>query len=384
MSDKNHIAALHQNFIELLERIYGCFDREKNKFESTSNSKIARDLFYSDSQFSRLINGTASEGEFGRAVRNVQRSLELMKAKEHSNEVVVEVKKNPLNKLLLALVAALVLGGLYLVYKYTPVMPAENDVVSTSDSRYDMLKWSFENHYINPYVKLKELPDDCYYPCYKYQGKWTLKQEYKIPFFRERNGFHYVAKEATMYTNCLQTGDTQNGEAFEGYEYQKHEIWYDVRELPIDSFLVEAGSTKVRPEYNNSRMEDDQNFVKIAYIHTFFRSEYQIDSLGIHRQGKVIGRDIEFVEQTALLDGLGDAKLVSDVKSEMNAIAQNRLEDFSKPISCDPGKLPRADFHAIDEGDELEFNCQFSTGRFLVDYKKTYVLDYQYINNVCR
>ena len=68
---------LHKNLIKQLIKRYGKFNEVNNKFESTSNSKIARDLFYSDSQFSRLINNKASEGEFKRALGNIERLLDL-------------------------------------------------------------------------------------------------------------------------------------------------------------------------------------------------------------------------------------------------------------------------------------------------------------------
>ncbi|WP_224485389.1 hypothetical protein [Robertkochia aurantiaca] len=384
MNGNDSITPLHLKFIELLEHLYGSFDKEKNKFESTSNSKIARDLFYSDSQFSRLINGTASEGEFKRAIRNVERSLELRNYKSAEGPAPAVQTKTGQPVFLWILTFLFAAATMYLAYVYFSAENTSTVEVAETDTRYEMLQWSYENKYINPYVKLRELPDDCYYPCYKYQGRWSLKKQYKIPFFRERNGFHYVAREATMYSNCLVADRNEEGEAFEGYEYQKHEIWYDKREMPIDSFLVTAGSTKIRPEYTNAELEEDDNFVKIAYVHTFFRGEYTIDSSGVHRSGKVIGRDIEFVPEETLQASLSSEELMGELIDEVNAIAQNRLEDFSKPISCNPAKLPREDFHQISEGDELNFSCQFSTGRFLVDYNKSYELDYQYITNVCR
>ena len=246
-----------------------------------------------------------------------------------------------------------------------------------------MLEWSFENKYIKPYTKLKELPADCNYPCYKYQGKWTLKNEYRIPFFRERNGFHYVAKDAVMYARCMDESSA-DGTLFEGYEYQLHEIWYDKREFPIDSFLVEGNTTRTRKAYNNANLEENENFVKIAYVHTFFRNQFSIDSTLINRKGKAIGRDIEFLDEKMLRDKVGSEKLVDELKSEINSIAKNRLEDFSKPISCEPTDVPNIDFNYIEEDDELSFKCQFTTGRFLVDYEKVFVLEDQYINNICR
>lgn len=246
-----------------------------------------------------------------------------------------------------------------------------------------MLRWGFENNYVKPYVRLKELPEDCYYPCYKYQGKWKLKEEYKIPFFRERNGFHYVAKEVVMYARCMDERDDR-GESFEGYEYQKHEIWYDKREVPIDSFLTKDTNPKLISSYMNSNFEDDSNYVKIAYVHTFFKTEFSINGEQIQRSGKAIGRDIEFVSQEVLEKEDVSATLLSELKSETNSIAKNLLDDFSKPITCNPTMAPNMDFNQIKEGDVLSFDCQFSTGRFLVDYNKSYVFTDQYISTFCR
>lgn len=374
---------LHKTFIEKLEEQYGAFDQNNNKFEATSNSKIARDLFYSDSQFSRLINNTASEGELTRAVSNVQRLLDV-----HAFKKMAHPSKNKKGTQNIWKYSCLILLGIAVAFSINYVLQQRQKNLQTlpvkaDTSRYDMLKWSFENNYIKPYITLKELPEDCNYPCYKYQGKWELKEEYKIPFFRERNGFHYVAKEVVMYAT---SGDktNNNGESFDGYEYQKHEIWYDLREFPIDSFLVQGSNSKVRPHYNTSKFENDPNFVKIAYVHTFFKTNFIINGPQIERSGKTIGRDIEFLSDAQLSEKLGSKALKDDVKNEINSIAKNRLEDFSKPISCNPSKAPNEDFNLIEQGDELSFDCQFNTGRFLVDYTKTYVLTVQYINNYCR
>ncbi len=386
MNEPKNPQDLHQIFISNLELHYGRFSEKINKFESTSNSKIARDLCYSDSQFSRLINNTASKGEFERGIRNVQRLLNSDKMQEDiSKSSRVEPKSG---KGLSSLASYVIITLLFLLLIFAVKFlffnsASEKEEITENISRYDMLKWSFENKYINPYVKLKQLPKDCNYPCYKYQGKWKLKQEYKIPFFRERNGFHYIAKEAVMYARCMDERN-EHGVSFEGYEYQKHEIWYDKREFPIDSFLVKGTPSQIRPKYNNSNLEEDSNFVKIAFIHTFFRSEIGLDSLKMNRTGKAMGRDIEFVDDDILLKNLDSQKLIDELESEINAITKNRIEDFSKPVTCEPSPVPNKNFHLIDEGDELSFNCQFSTGRFLVNYNKIYVLDDQYINNQCR
>ena len=379
--NQENTASYHKEFVSKLESIYGNFNSVKKKFESTSNSKIARDLCYSDSQFSRLINNTASEGEFKRALRNVNRLLNENKL-EKEQTASAKSDSGPGRNWIFYVLGLLIIALLiYMAFSF-PTEPTGNEV-KTEVSRSQMLEWSFENKYIKPYVKLKELPADCNYPCYKYQGKWVLKNEYRIPFFRERNGFHYIAKDAVMYARCMDES-SDDGKTFEGYEYQLHEIWYDKREFPIDSFLVKGNKTKTREAYNNADLASNENFVKIAYVHTFFRNEFTIDSTLINRNGKAIGRDLEFLPKDVLLEKVGSDKLVDELKSEINSIAKNRLEDFSKPISCQPTDVPNVDFNYIEKDDELSFKCQFTTGRFLVDYEKVFVLEDQYINNICR
>ncbi|UOB18535.1 hypothetical protein [Abyssalbus ytuae] len=386
MSKEEEINKIHANFISKLEKHYGRFDSVNKKFESTSNSKIARDLFYSDSQFSRLINNTASEGELTRALRNVQRLLDVHELRE---KILKSGEKSKIfnfgNRSLLLAIGLLLITAIFLSFYYfrnnTDTLLTEHR--EEKKLRYEMLRWGFENNYVQPYVKLKELPEDCYYPCYKYQGRWKLKKEYKIPFFRERNGFHYVAKEVVMYARCMDERQDK-GESFEGYEYQKHEIWYDKREIPLDSFLRKDLTTKLKNSYIESDFENDPNFVKIAYVHTFFRTEFKIDSNQIFRSGKAIGRDIEFVPREELEKQSISNEVLNELKNETNAIAKNLLEDFSKPITCNPTTAPSVDFNQIKQGDELSFDCQFSTGRFLVDYNKSYIFEDQYISTHCR
>jgi hypothetical protein len=376
---------LHKNLITKLIKRYGKFNEVNNKFESTSNSKIARDLFYSDSQFSRLINNTASEGELKRALGNIERLLDLDALKNQAplpiknTNIGIQLKRKILFFTIGALFPLIIFGTAY----FFTTSSSENTEVLATETRYEMLKWGFENNFIQPYVKLKELPKDCDYPCYKYQGKWRLKSEYKIPFYRERNGFHYLAKEAVMYARCMDERD-DSGKSFEGYEYQKHEIWYDKREYPIDSFLTKGSNTEIRKSYNLSDLNKNQNFVKIAFVHTFFRTEFEIDSSMINRSGKALGRDIEFIDDDILQSKLPDDTSLNSLKDEIKAISANRLEDYSKPINCKPAMAPDLNFNLIAEGDEMSYNCYFSIGNFVVNYNKTYVFKDQYINNYCR
>ena len=155
MAESKDTTALFKKFVSLLETIYGHFNASRNSFESTSNSKIARDLCYSDSQFSRLINNTASEGEFKRAVHNVERLRVERKIEAGAQEKTGATVRSryPYIIGLAFIVLGLILG---FVIENLINKPAQENTESAI-SRYDMLKWSFENKYIQPYVKLREL-----------------------------------------------------------------------------------------------------------------------------------------------------------------------------------------------------------------------------------
>lgn len=363
-----------------LKKLYGKFDEVNKRFEKSSNSEIARELGYSDAQFSRLINQSATTGEYQRAIQNVNRILQVIHLEgqlKKSGKGSPDWKTNP-HWFYAAILLLVILVGVT-VMMFSDTMTTHPDSEATG-SRDAMLQWAFETSFINPYTRLDDLPEDCNYPCYKYQGKWELKNGYKIPFFRERNGFHYLATEVNMYARCMNEKDPE-GNIVEGYEYQKHEIWYDKRELPIDSFTFKGSGLKAF--YQDMDFSQDKNFVKVATVHTFFRNEFEIDSIEVHRKGKVIGRDLEFVPQEGLELNFTKEK-VKEIESELTKIATNRLEDFSKPIACGSARVPSTDFHAVKDGDEMSYDCQLTTSRVSLNYTKTFVLTDQYIKNTCR
>ena len=75
---------LYARITEKLEKLYGTFESDKKRFKNSSNSKIARDLGYSDAQFSRLINGTATPGEYERTLQNVDRVLKIKELEKNA------------------------------------------------------------------------------------------------------------------------------------------------------------------------------------------------------------------------------------------------------------------------------------------------------------
>ncbi len=370
---------LYKDLVSKLETLFGPFDEDNKKFTKAPNSEVARELGYSDAQFSRLINQHATEGEYVRANQNAERILTVLKLEKRIEKMGVNPKQalaSP-KKRILFLICGLVIGLLasYMWHNDSSTEKAE------PSTKYDMLKWSFETSYVKPYVNLNDLPEDCNYPCYKYQGKWQLSNEYKIPFFREQNGYHYVATDVIMYARCL-SEEPNTGNRFEGYEYQKHEIWYDKREFPVDSFIRRDGI--IKEAYKQLKLEEDGNFTKVATVHTFFRNEFTLVDNDIIRKGKVIGRDVEISPDEEIARTVKTNKEIEKIKSDINRIASNRLEDFSRPISCENAKTPSPDFNMIKDGDLITFNCTLTTSRVSLNYVKTYYLKDQYIKNTCR
>ncbi|MFT7054878.1 MAG: hypothetical protein ACJAR3_000505 [Roseivirga sp.] len=374
----------HLEFVGKLAILFGEFDAELKRFQKASNSEISRQLGYSDAQFSRLINLSATDGEYVRAIQNTDRILKLLDL-EKELDLVKEGQPfvapiHPLKKgLSYGILIVLAILATYLAYQSGT---NKSQSFNAIESRDGMLKWSFETSYVNPFIELDDLPSDCNYACYKYQGKWELKEPYKIPFFRERNGFHYLATEVNMYARCMSEKSTE-GNVIEAYEYQRHEIWYDKRELPIDSFMVASNQSQLKKTYQDLNFENDGTFVRLAVIHTFFRNEFNLDSTEISRSGKVVGRDVEFISEDILSKEFSSKALVNDALSQVNAIIANRLEDFSRPISCAFAELPKDDYNLIVAGDEISFDCQMTTSRFSINYNKTYVLKDQFIKNTC-
>lgn len=366
---------LYTDFIFRLKKLYGKYNADQKRFEKISNSEISRELGYSDAQFSRLIHNSATEKEYQRAIQNMDRILKIIQLeseKEAAGRKANSWKNHPVWLATTLLLVTGIIG--FFIYR-TAFGSHEDNPPSAELPMYYTLQWAFENSFITPYIKLDELPADGNYPSYRYQGKWELKNQYKIPLFREHNGYHYLATDVVLYAY------SKNAATLEGYEYQRHEIWYDKRRWPIDSFL---NHSNLRTEYQQLDLNKDSNFVKVAVIHTLFKDEFIIDSNKIFRSGKVLGRNIKFTSPEILKKQFVQDDVIKEIKSSLERISRNLLEDFSKPISCHPANVPDTDFHQIKDSDTMSYSCQLTTHRFPVKYTKTYILTDQYIKTAYR
>ncbi len=363
----------YQEFISSLKKLYGAFDETQKRFEKGPNSEIARELGYSDAQFSRLVNESATEGEYIRANKNAKRILSLLDLEKRFEGISPKSKfKRALTYSTIAIVCLLIGFG---------IGDSNKPSKQTGQSKYDMLRWAFESNLRKPYKSLRDLPADCNFECYKYQGRWELKNKYKFPFLSESGGLHYLAKSVVSYTRCAPK-DNPEGKLIQGYEYQEHEIWYDIQERPISKFIQEDGEPL--QSYQKLEFSKTAEFIKIGTIHTFYFNGFRLDTTLIYREGEIIGRDIEFVKDEELVESISDPSLLEKIKREMVQIVQNPIQDFSQPSQCEPAPKAQTDFHAVSNGDAMVFKCQMSTAhRFSINYTKTYILKDQFIKDRC-
>ena len=370
---------LYTRITEKLEKLYGTFDADKKRFKKSSNSKIARELGYSDAQFSRLINGTATPGEYERTLQNIDRVLKIKELEKNAAQSHVPQSQATRTKnwLIAILATLLVIVVAVLLLDFT----AQQTKIEEYPRDYT-LKWAFETEFVNPYTKLEELPADCDFPCYKLQGQWELDKKYKIPLYIETDGFHYQATSVKMYTRCA-INIEPDGRLLEGYEYQMHEIWYDTTESNITTFMNHKDADSA--DYSNYETLDfnkDNRFVKVAIVHTLFRNRFTIGD-SISRNGQVIGRDLVYVPEELLKDKLS-AEKVNFINKKLNRIARKGLEDFSRPISCAQSAMPENDFHKVKEGDLMKFTCKLTTNGVPTVYTKAFKLTRQFIKSTCR
>ena len=372
------VDSLYQVFTTKLQVLYGDFDADAMRFTGSSNSDISRELGYSDAQFSRLIHKHATEGEYQRAIQNTERIIRINELEERlsSEKSGSTWHSNPIA--IIAYIIIVAVATVLLTRNY------DSDTVTESIIPRDhTIEWAFNSNFVDPFVGLDELPEDCDFPCYKYQGTWSLKDPYKLPFFMEKTGYHYLATDVRMYARCMIENST-DGDVVEGFEYQMHEIWYDTRELPMDSFMLSDQGFKLAPAYLEIDFENDTRFIKVASIHTFFRNQFVIDSAIVKRTGKVIGRDIEPVTIDELVEQGIERSKAEKISSDLVDVSADKMRDFSNPIECELTQAPRIDFHRIAEGDLMSFNCQLTTNRVGIGYNKVYQLVDQQIKNTCQ
>ncbi len=119
--------SLKEKFIKMLEEKYGTWDRNTSRFGNASFGRISKELSISSSQFSKFLNGTATEGMYSRGIRNVERLIHLEnetqlknKALERLDELQAQMtvlaSRRKIYRILLAILFAVVASLAYLYF----------------------------------------------------------------------------------------------------------------------------------------------------------------------------------------------------------------------------------------------------------------------------
>lgn len=325
-----------KEFIAGLENVYGPYNYESALFGSYNYSKVSAELCYSNSHFSKLISGGASEAMYDRAINNIRR-LQTTKSLSAQLTKNPQIKKKPIWKFL-AFGLGLAAVSLFFFMRESP---------DTTNSHPLEMYFDFNDaHYFkSPYLSEEQVHQYC--PGSAYEGRWKLLNKYVIPIPYKIPGLYYVGSNADIRLKCKKTTTDNKGNELIGFENIENEIWFDKTMSKIDVNDISEGYIE---NLSNIDLENDQNFVKIASVYSCFYDEIMITNDSIYRKGEPCGRYAN-AENVDVLK-----KYNLDLNHIIEYIIGNMI--FAK---CAPVKNEYCDPNDLQKGESfLSFDCKCS------------------------
>lgn len=357
--------SLKEKFIKMLEEKYGTWDRNTSRFGNASFGRISKELSISSSQFSKFLNGTATEGMYSRGIRNVERLIHLEnetqlknKALERLDELQAQMtvlaSRRKIYRILLAILFAVVasLAYLYFSNSLSSSQPL-NDQMAFQHPLLPFFDRPFDDAYDSPYLSESEVLEYC--PCSAYEGIWSLSAPYKLPLpGSKKPGVYYVAKSADVRMKCSKsdTLSAGKGNVLVAYEYLVNEIWVDTELTPLTPFYFNKELKQFTIAFDTLKFENNEQFKKVATIHSFFIDKFEIYKDSIERKGEPCGRFASDINHELVKTYEIDLKnVLEDVLGDLNKTdCQSSINQY-----CDPNKLK--------EGEStLSFNCMYTIG----------------------
>ncbi|MFV0531561.1 MAG: hypothetical protein ACK5MD_08990 [Flavobacteriales bacterium] len=344
---------LKNTFKERLIDAYGESKPLVSKFGSTSYGKIAEELCISNSQFTKLISGNATEGMYIRGIRNVEKIIDFnalkheideLKKKEKSSSTFL--KKNytisffKILSLIILLSIIFILG--FFLYK------SQEKSFSTLHPLNSYFKSTLNKPFQTAYTSNRHVQSFC--PASAYEGKWILDKPYKLPLpGLNYPGLYYYAKSSDMRMKASLT-DENKGRKLIGFEEVEHEIWLDKQQIPMSPKYFDEQTHRYTKEFEKLDFEKDPNFVLIAKIKSFILNDFILSKDHIDRNAQPSGRYVYYLNED----------LVKTYRIDMNLVLNYVLTDFistqCEPVLgtfCDPNKLE-------ENKTTLSFNCFFT------------------------
>ncbi len=340
-------------FINLLEKKYGIWDRNKALFGTTSYGKVASDLSISSSQFTKLLYGTATDGMYERASNNINRLIgrqSVDKANEEKQLLINKLKKAYRKKIFITSIFFL---GFGLITSYLL------DFNHLDGKKSDYEKHPLENYFYpessmffdSPFIGNSAISENC--PASGFEGRWVLSEPFKLPLpGMKKPGLYYQAKSADMIIRGTNLFDSfiQKGHAMMGYEYLKSEIWIDTKQEALVPRYFNPLSKEFTESFKQLSFESDPRFKKIATLAAFNVNMFNIHGDSITRNAELTGRIAIDVNKN----------LAKKYNVDVDYIIKNILGDLIKS-SCNTAFNPFCNPNDLSEGSSMiTFDCIYT------------------------
>lgn len=354
-----------EKFIGKLEEQYGPWEKSTARFGTASYGKISKDLCISPSQFTKLIYGSATEGMYVRAIRNIDRlsreeeavlqrdeaAAKWAREREEVEKLQSRQRKARANLILFSLLAlaAGAAGAYFLAGVLLNPRDAEPEPGYHPLSLY--FDQGFDADFDSPYLKESEVQAYC--PCSAYEGEWSLHRPFKLPLPGSRQpGLYYIAKTSDTRMKCsnIYAPFVGKGKALVGYEYLISEIWVDTEQVPLIPKYFNPETKTYTPEFEALNFEDHPQFRRVAVLHAFNVNNFEIRPDSIVRRAELTGRFASNV----------DEELARDYEIDLRHILRNVLGNLTK-TDCDPSPNLFCDPNDLREKESIiAFDCLYT------------------------
>ncbi|HKK74811.1 MAG TPA: hypothetical protein VJ953_07065 [Saprospiraceae bacterium] len=347
---------LHQTFIQKLEQHYGSWEKKISRFGTATYGDIAHDLCISASLFSQLIYGSATEGMYVRAIRNVERlaATAALKGKVLALPDPGKAEKQYIPKIGLGFLIGVLLFGVVLVL-FTFLFPTSSrERVDTTQNGHPLTAFfdqPFDADFDAPYLNVSEVQSYC--PASAYEGTWTLNEPYQLPLpGTKKPGLYYLAKSADirMKSSKVDTFIAPRGHVLNGYEYLINEIWVDTKQTPLSPKYFDKENKIYTPAFRNLDFSTNPDFKIVATIHSFFIDKFILEGDQIIRLGEPSGRFASDV----------DEELAATYEIDLKYLLEQVIGNLTK-AHCSVAQNPYCDPNRLTAGESvINFDCVYT------------------------
>jgi hypothetical protein len=372
-----------KRFIAELEEHYGTWERNTSRFGNASFGRIAKEMCMSPSQFSKLLYGSATEGMYVRATRNVQRLKEEKKNRLEKEQAIEKLNKarekfsgtrGRNQKITFLITGLFLIAALYLAF--SRFAAPSSGVASLSDLHplTPFFDRNFNTDFHSPYLRGSQVQDFC--PCSAFEGKWSLTEEYKLPLPANRKpGIYYLAKDADVRMKCFKsdTSELGRGRVLIAFEHLTNEIWVDTEQRPLSPHFFDKETKTFTRAFSDLEFNSDEKFERVATIYSFFIDRFIIYPDSIVRKGEPVGRYASQINQD----------LVSEYEIDLKHVLDNVLGDLTQ-TNCESTPNPFCDPNDLQAGESIiSFDCLYTISNENLGmgggypYRKGYLLEEQ-------